>query len=332
MLYAPSNLNPKVFDEDVEQVYTRKGFGDGFVLAGEKDSSVVGLCADLTESTQMMAFKKKYPERFVELGVAEQNMASVASGMAAMGKIPAITSYAMFSPGRNWEQIRTTIAYNDRKVIIAGSHSGLSVGPDGGSHQALEDIALMRVMPNMSIVYPCDVIEARKATLASFEKRQKTSVYIRLAREKTPVITTEETPFVFGKANIMYLTHGLTEGKDFDILICATGPLVFQAMKAASELETKHNKKVVVINFHTIKPLDEHTLILYAAHAKKVITVEEHQVAAGFGSAICEALSDKFPKQVKRLGIQNRFGQSGTPAELLKEYGLTEQDIVKAAL
>lgn len=332
MLYAPSNLNSKIFDEDVEQVYTRKGFGDGFVLAGEKDESIVGLCADLTESTQMSAFKKKFPNRFVEIGVAEQNMASVASGMAAMGKVPAITSYAMFSPGRNWEQIRTTICYNDRKVIIAGSHAGLSVGPDGGSHQALEDIALMRVTPNMNIVYPCDVIEAKKATLAAFDKKQKTSVYIRLAREKTPVMTTEETPFIFGKANILYMTEGLTEGVDFDVLICATGPLAFNALKAAVELENNHGKDVVVINFHTIKPFDETTLVKYAKHADKVVTVEEHQIAAGFGSLVCEVLSEKCPKPVKRIGIHDRFGQSGTPTELMKEYGLEVLDIVKAAL
>jgi transketolase len=332
MLYAPSNLNPKLFDEDVEQVYTRKGFGDGFVLAGEKDESIVGLCADLTESTQMSAFKKKFPNRFVEMGVAEQNMASVASGMAAMGKVPAITSYAMFSPGRNWEQIRTTICYNDRKVIIAGSHSGLSVGPDGGSHQALEDIALMRVTPNMQIIYPCDVIEARKATVAAFDKKVTSSVYIRLAREKTPVITTEETPFVFGKANILYMTEGVTQGVDFDVLICATGPLVFNAIKACIELEKTHRKKVVVINFHTIKPFDEKTLIAYAKHAQKVVTVEEHQIAAGFGSLVCEILSEQCPKPVKRIGIHDRFGQSGTPAELMKEYKLDAGDIVKAAL
>ncbi len=332
MLYAPSNLNPKIFDQDVEQVYTRKGFGDGFVIAGEKNHAVVGLCADLAESTQMMAFKNKFPNRFVEVGVAEQNMASVASGMAAMGKIPAITSYAMFSPGRNWEQIRTTICYNNQKVIIAGSHAGLSVGPDGGSHQALEDIALMRVIPNMDIIYPCDVIEARKATVAAFDPVNKNPVYIRLAREKTPVMTTEETPFVFGKANVMYLTEGLVVGSDFDVLICATGPLVFNALKAAVELEKTHKLKVVVINFHTIKPFDEKTLLAYAAHASKVITVEEHQIAAGFGSVVCEVLSEKCPKVVRRIGIHNRFGQSGTPAELMKEYGLTVEDIVKIAL
>ena len=327
MLHPSSNLNPKLFDPDVEQVYTRKGFGDGLVEAAEKDNRIIGLCADLTESTQMLNFKKKYPERFVEIGVAEQNMAGVASGLAAMGKVPAITSYAMFSPGRNWEQIRTTIAYNDQKVVIAGSHAGLSVGPDGGSHQALEDIALMRVMPNMQVVYPCDVIEAKKATIDAL-LHQKKSVYIRLAREKAPVMTTEATPCVFGKANIMYQT----EGENFDILICATGPLVFNALKAAVQLEKSHGKKVAVLNFHTIKPLDEETLLNFAEKSKKIITVEEHQINAGFGGAICEVLSEKCPRTVKRIGVQNRFGQSGTYQELIKEYGLDASDIIKASL
>ncbi len=327
MLYTPSNLNPKLFDADVEQVYTRKGFGDGLLAAGEKDARVFGLCADLTESTQMHLFKKKFPERFVEIGVAEQNLASVASGLSAMGKIPAITSYAMFSPGRNWEQIRTTICYNDRKVVIAGSHAGFSVGPDGGSHQALEDIALMRVTPNMQVVYPCDVIEARKATVDALLNQNKPT-YIRLAREKTPVMTTEETPFVFGKANVMYQTPG----SEFDVLICSTGPITYNALVSAKKLEEEHSKKIAVINFHTIKPLDEETLISFAKRSAKVVTVEEHQISGGFGSAICEVLSEQCPKQVARVGIHDRFGQSGTPAELMKEYGLTVEDIVKASI
>lgn len=327
MLYTPSNLNPKLFDADVEQVYTRKGFGDGLLAAGEKDARVFGLCADLTESTQMHLFKKKFPERFVEIGVAEQNLASVASGLSAMGKIPAITSYAMFSPGRNWEQIRTTICYNDRKVVIAGSHAGFSVGPDGGSHQALEDIALMRVTPNMQVVYPCDVIEARKATVDALLNQNKPT-YIRLAREKTPVMTTEETPFVFGKANVMYQTPG----SEFDVLICSTGPITYNALVSAKKLEEEHSKKIAVINFHTIKPLDEETLISFAKRSAKVVTVEEHQISGGFGSAICEVLSEQCPKQVARVGIHDRFGQSGTPAELMKEYGLTVEDIVKVSI
>src|SRR5664279_4105311 len=203
MLNPKLKLNPKIFNDDCEQIPTRKGFGQGLLAAGEADANVVGLCADLTESTQMNLFADKFPERFVEVGVAEQNLVTIASGMAAMGKIPFCSSYAIFSPGRNWEQIRTTIAYNDRKVVIVGSHTGVSVGPDGGSHQALEDLALMRVIPNMDVISPCDGIEAKKATLA-LAKTSKPA-YLRLAREKTPIITTEETPFEIGKAQIFWI-------------------------------------------------------------------------------------------------------------------------------
>ena len=325
-------LNPKLFDNYVEQIPIRKGFGEGLVIAGEKDACIVGLCADLTESTQMLAFKNKFPNRFVEIGVAEQNLATVASGMAAMGKIPVITSYAMFSPGRNWEQIRTTIAYNDRKVIIAGSHAGVSVGPDGGTHQAIEDIALMRVIPNMTVIAPCDAIEARKATVAALSDTQKTPVYIRLAREKSPVITTDESPFEIGKANVFYKSVEIEDHFTSDVLICSTGGLTYNALCAAKELEEKYKKRVVVLHFHTIKPLDETTLLAYAEHAVKVVTVEEHQVAAGFGSAICEFISEKCPRQVLRIGVRDQFGQSGTPKELIAHYGMAISDIVKIAL
>ncbi len=324
-------LNPKIFSDikEIEQTPIRKGFGEGLLIAGDKNKNVVGLCADLTESTQMNLFRDRFPDRFVEIGVAEQNMASVASGMAAMGKIPAMTSYAMFSPGRNWEQIRTTICYNDRKVIIAGSHAGISVGPDGGTHQAIEDMALMRVLPNMTVISPCDVIEARKATIAAFESAQKSPVYIRLAREKTPIITTEETPFIIGKANVLYQTE---HAETFDTLICATGALVYNALLAAKELEEKHNQKVAVINFHTIKPLDTETLFVYVEKSEKIITVEEHQIAGGFGSAICEAVSGKYAKIIHRIGVQDHFGQSGTPAELIKFYKMDVADIVAVSI
>ncbi len=324
-------LNPKIFGDikDIEQVPIRKGFGEGLLIAGEKNKNIVGLCADLTESTQMNLFRDRFPDRFIEIGVAEQNLASVASGMAAMGKVPAITSYAMFSPGRNWEQIRTTICYNDRKVIIAGSHAGISVGPDGGTHQAVEDMALMRVIPNMTVISPCDVIEARKATIAAFDSSHKTPTYIRLAREKTPVITTEETPFVIGKANVFYQSEGTEK---FDTLICATGALNYNALLAAKELEVKHNQKVAVLNFHTIKPLDTETLFKFADVSDKIITVEEHQIAGGFGSAVCEAVSEHAPKIIHRIGVRDEFGQSGIPAELIKFYKMDVIDIVKASL
>ncbi len=327
-----SFLNQKLFDTDVEQIPIRKGFGDGLVIAGEKDTRIVGLSADLTESTQMLAFRNKFPNRFVELGVAEQNLAAVASGMAAMGKIPVITSYAMFSPGRNWEQIRTTISYNDRKVFIAGSHAGVSVGPDGGTHQAIEDIALMRVIPNMTVIAPCDAIEARKATIAGLADTQKTPVYVRLAREKTPVITTEETPFEIGKGVVMYKSQEIADHMSSDVLICSTGALTYQAICAAKELEEKHGKMVVVLHFHTIKPFDVDLLVSYAEHAVKVVTVEEHQIAGGFGSVVCEVLSEKCPRHVYRIGVQDQFGQSGTPAELIQHYGMDVESIVERAL
>ena len=327
-------LNPKIFQNinDIEQLPIRKGFGEGLLIAGENNKNIVGLSADLTESTYMYLFKNKFPERFIEIGVSEQNMASVASGMAAQGKIPAMTSYAMFSPGRNWEQIRTTICYNDRKVVIAGSHAGVSVGPDGGTHQAIEDIALTRVIPNIAVISPCDSIEAKKATIAAFDIKHKTPTYIRLAREKSPIITTEETPFIIGKANVLYQTEIDDDNKKFDILICATGALVYNSLLAARELEKKHNKKVAVINFHTIKPLDIETLYKYVEISDKIITVEEHQIAGGFGGAICEAVSEKYARVIKRIGIKDKFGQSGTPEELIKFYKMDVVDIIKIGL
>lgn len=328
-------LNPNIFSklDDIEQVPTRKGFGEGLVIAAENDESIFGLTADLKDSTCMNLFADLFPNRFIEMGVSEQNMASVASGLAASSKIPVMTSYAMFSPGRNWEQIRTTICYNDRKVIIVGSHAGVSVGPDGGSHQALEDIALTRVIPNMTVISPCDAIEARKAIIGATEVKQKTPVYLRLAREKSPIITTEDTPFIIGKANVLYesvISDG--EVKGYNTFICSTGIITYNAILAAKELEEKYNQKVVVINFHTIKPLDTEILYRYTELSDKIITVEEHQIAAGFGSAICEAITDKYSKIIKRVGVQDKFGQSGTPNELMKYYNMDVSDIVKAAL
>lgn len=318
------HLNPKIFDKDCEQVPIRSGFGEGLVIAGEKDERIVALCADLTESTKMLAFKDKFPNRFVEIGVAEQNLASVASGMAAMGKLPVISSYAMFSPGRNWEQIRTTICYNDRKVIIAGSHAGISVGPDGGTHQAVEDIAITRVIPNMTVVSPCDAIEAKKAMVAIAQSNIKTPVYLRLAREKTPVMTTEETPFEIGKAQILF------ESKEPQVAIIATGALVYKALIAAKELEEDGTGSVVV-NLSTIKPLDENTIIDVAKRAKAVVTVEEHQIAGGMGSAVAECLAQVYPVPIEFVGVRDLFGQSGTQEELIKHYGMDVSDIKKAA-
>ncbi|HCH59611.1 MAG TPA: transketolase, partial [Candidatus Zambryskibacteria bacterium] len=247
MINISQKLNPKLFDKDVEQIPIRKGFGEGLLLAGEKNESIVGLSADLTESTQMHLFKNKFPERYIEVGIAEQNLASVASGLSAMGKIPFISSFAAFSPGRNWEQIRTTICYNNRPVVIVGSHSGFSDGADGGTHQSLEDIALMRVLPKMTVISPCDSIEAKKATVASAELGG--AVYIRLLREKTPVITTEDSPFEIGKARLYYGEEDVKA----DVGIVATGSLVFKALKVAETLK-KENISAKVLSVTTIKP------------------------------------------------------------------------------
>lgn len=314
-------LNPKIFDADVEQVPIRTGFGQGLVIAGEQNNNVVGLCADLTESTQMHLFKAKFPNRFVEMGVAEQNLASVASGMAAMGKIPFITSYAMFSPGRNWEQIRTTIAYNNRPVKIAGSHAGVSVGPDGGTHQAIEDIAIMRVVPRMIVISPCDAIEAKKATVAA--AKIDSPVYIRLAREKTHVMTTEETPFEIGKSQIFY------DSENPQVGIIATGALLYKALKVADKLK-KEGVRVKVMNLATIKPLDTVAVASLAKEAGAIVTVEEHQVHGGMGSAVAECLAQMYPVPPEFVGVQDAFGQSGTPEELLEHYGMGESHIETA--
>src|SRR3990167_8987693 len=257
MLNPKLKLNPKLFNPDVEQVPIRKGFGKGLLQAGEENKNVVGLSADLTESTQMHLFADKFPARFIQVGVAEQSLVTTASGLSTMGKIPFCSSYAMFSPGRNWEQIRTTITYNDRKVVIAGSHAGISVGPDGGTHQALEDIALMRVLPNMDVVSPCDAIEAKKATL-SLAKNPRPA-YLRLAREKTQIITTEETPFDLGKAEMYWMPDvGLAE-----VGIIVTGGIIYRALVAAKELEVE-GIKTKVMNISSIKPIDENAIVALA--------------------------------------------------------------------
>jgi transketolase len=336
MLNPSLKLNEKMFDMDVEQVPIRKGFGEGFVKAADADKNVVGLCADLTESTQMLKFKENFPERFIEIGVAEQNLAAVASGMAAMGKIPFMTSYAMFSPGRNWEQIRTTICYNNRPVKIVGSHAGISVGPDGGTHQAIEDLAITRVIPRMVVISPCDAIEARKATIAA--ARTDSPTYLRLAREKTPVMTTEDTPFEIGKAQIAFdsrfkiqesSTKAKTEKEKLDVGIIATGALLYKALKVAKELDAQ-GKKVAVLNLATIKPLDEHAVTKLAHDAGAIVTVEEHQIAGGMGSAVAECLAAHFAVPIEFIGVKDQFGQSGKPDELIELYEMGEKHIAAA--
>ena len=322
MLNQNLKLNTKLFDTDVEQLPTRKGFGEGLVIAGDQNKNVVALCADLTESTQMHLFAKKYPERFIQVGVAEQNLVTVASGLAAMGKIPFTSSYAMFSPGRNWEQIRTTIAYNDRPVKIVGSHAGVSVGPDGGTHQAIEDIALMRVLPNMIVLSPCDAIEAKKATIEAAKINKP--VYIRLAREKTPIITTEETPFEIGKAQVFFAPPMTPQ-----VGIIATGPLIHKAILAAQKFAEK-GISVKVLNIASVRPRDFEAIINLAKEAGAIVSVEEHQVVGGFGSSIAEVLVQNFPVPMELIGIHDKFGQSGTPEELIEYYGMGVSSIEKA--
>lgn len=300
---------------------TRDGFGQALLELGEKDPRVVVLCADLAESTRVLAFKEKYPTRYIELGVAEQNLATVASGLAAVGKIPFITSYAAFSPGRNNEQIRTTISLNNVPVKIAGAHAGISVGPDGATHQALEDMALMRVQPNMVVLSPCDSEEARKATLAAASTSGP--VYIRLTREKSPVMTTAQTPFAIGKSQAVWESDHTPE-----VAVFATGPLVYQALLAANTLE--HALPIVVINIASVKPLDRETILHYAKDAKCAVVVEEHQAAGGLGSAIAEFLAESLPVPMEFVAVRDAFGQSGEVGQLYEHYKLSAPHIVAA--
>lgn len=320
MIDPISKLAVNIFDAP-GMASTREGFGKGVVEAGQEDPRVVVLTADLAESTQAHHFQKAFPERFVQVGVAEQNMATVAAGMANYGKIPFITSYAAFSPGRNWEQIRTTIGLNDLPVIVCGMHAGISVGPDGATHQALEDMALMRSLPKFTVISACDSEEGRKATIAAAKLGKP--VYMRWGREKTPVMTTGETPFEIGKALTVW------SAENSSAVIFGTGPLLHNALLAARELE-KENIAVEVVNIHTIKPLDTEIVVGKAKQSGAVVTVEEHQAAGGLGGAIAEVLAREAPMPIEFIGVQNRYGQSGTPKELIEEYGLGVSHIVAA--
>ncbi len=321
-----SHLDTRIKDGVLEKAATRNGFGEGLVEAAKRDERVVALSADLTESTRVLPFAEAFPKRFVQVGITEQNMASVAAGMAMMDKVPFIASYAMFSPGRNWEQIRTTIAYNNSNVKIVGAHAGISVGPDGATHQAVEDIALMRVMPNMIVIAPCDVHEARKATL--WAAKHEGPVYLRIGRSDTPVMTTPESPFEIGKAQVFYdrdTQHERTVG------IVSTGALTHEALKAAVDLEAR-GVGVTVLHMATIKPFDEEAVRWLASEHEVIITVEEHQKIGGLGGAVCEYLSGVMPKLVLRIGLNDEFGQSGEPDELLAHYEMNADAIVRTAL
>ncbi len=315
-----STLNSQLFDAEVERIPTRNGYGDGLVELGEKNPEIFVLTGDLAESTRAHLFQKKYPERFVECGVAEQNMMGVAAGLALSGKIPFVSSYAVFVPGRSWDQLRVSVCYTNANVKVAGAHAGISVGPDGATHQALEDLAITRVLPNLTVVVPCDYEETRKCTHAVAELAGP--CYFRFAREKTPVITTKETPFEIGKAYVCI------EGKDVTIAAC--GPLLHEALLAARELE-KEGIEAEVLNCHTLKPFDEATLIKSVAKTKCCVSVEEHQITGGLAGAVAETLGRFNPVPLETIGMPDHFGESGEPDELLTKYGMRAKDIVAAA-
>ncbi len=323
MLNPELKLNQKIFDVDVEQKPIRDGYGDGLIELGEKNPHVVVLTADLAESTRVHKFAEKWPERFIECGVAEQNMAGIAAGLAVSGKIPFISSYATFSPGKNWETIRTTIIYNEANVKIAGHHSGIVTGPDGFTHQATEDIAITRCWPKVVVLSPCDYWEAKKATLYSAEINGP--VYLRFVRDKTPIITTEETPFRFGKIEEFWISENP------QVAIFATGHLVYQALLAAKELK-EQGIEVLVLNVHTIKPLDGEKILEVVSRVKGIVTVEDHQVNGGLGSAIAEFLAKTKPTRIEFIGLQDTFGESGNMWDLIKKYKMDKEAIKEAVM
>lgn len=313
-------LNPKLGQEDIEQKATRDGYGDALLELGERDERVMALTGDLADSTRVAEFAKKFPERFIECGVAEQNMMGVAAGLALAGKTPFVSSYAVFSPGRSWDQLRVSVAYSQANVKVAGAHTGISVGPDGATHQALEDIAITRVLPNMTVVVPCDYWETKKATLALGETEGP--AYFRFGREKTPIMTTEETVFQIGKAEIF------KEGTQ--VALIGSGSILYNGVMAALELE-KEGISVLVINNHTIKPIDVETIVWAAKLTGCVVTLEEHQVMGGCGSAVAEVLAQHYPVPIEMVGMQNTFGESGEPDQLISKFGM-DKDSIKEAI
>lgn len=319
MINTKAKLSKKLFQEDIEQAATRDGYGKGLLYLGEASPNVVVLCGDLTESTRSQWFAEKYPERFIEVGVAEQNMMGMAAGLALSGKIPFVSSYAVFNPGRNWDQFRVSVCYSKANVKVAGAHAGISVGPDGATHQALEDIAITRVLPELTVIVPADSEETKKATIAA--AKIKGPVYLRFGREKTPVFTTEETPFQVGRAEVY------REGKD--VAIIGSGPVLYNALLAAEEL-SKNGIDSMVVNNHTIKPIDRKAITAAAKKCGAVVTVEEHQINGGAGSAVMEVLSEEHPVPVERVGMPDSFGESGEPNELIEKYGMGKAAIIKA--
>lgn len=309
------HLSKKIFKKDIDQLPTRQGYGEGLVEAATKNKNIVALCCDLTDSTKTAGFAEKFPDRFIEVGVAEQNMLGIGAGLALSGKIPFVSSYAVFNPGRNWDQIRVSAAYSKANVKIMGAHAGISVGPDGATHQALEDMAITRALPNMTVIAPADYIETKKATIALAS--HVGPAYMRFAREPTPIFTSNSTPFKIGRAEVY------KEGKD--VTIIAAGPVVYEALKAAKQLKIDAE----VINSHTIKPLDTKTILKSARKTGAVVTLEEHQIIGALGSAVAETLVENYPVPMKRVGVMDRFGESGQPNELLDKFGLTAKTVVK---
>ncbi len=300
---------------------TRDGFGEALVELGNTNKNVIVLSADLTASTRANWFRDKYPERFVDFGVAEQDMISTAAGFALCGKIPFACTFGVFASGRAWDQIRVSVCYMNLNVKIAGTHGGISVGPDGASHQALEEVTLMRVLPNMTVIVPCDSEEARLATLAAASRPGP--VYLRLGREPCPVITEYKEPFKIGAAFV------LRDGTDLSII--ANGIMVHEALKAHEALK-EQGITARVINLPTVKPIDKEEIIKAARQTGAIVTAEEHTVVGGMGSAVAEVLAENFPAPVKMVGMKDRFGESGEALELMKYFGLTADGIVKSAL
>ncbi len=321
MLSPDLKLNQNIFEETVETKATRDGYGEGLLYLGETNPNVVVLTGDLSESTRCEDFAKKFPERFFECGVAEQNMAAIAAGLGISGKIPFISSYATFSPGKNWETIRTTIIYNNSNVKIAGHHSGIMTGPDGATHQATEDIAITRCWPNIKVFVPCDAIEAKKATIKASEIIGP--VYLRFSRDKTPIITTQETPFEIGKIQTFWTSNNPTAA------IFATGYMLYYALLAAKELE-QEGINILAANAAAIKPLDEKTILELAQKTKAIVTVEDHQVAGGLGGAISEFLARTIPTPMEFVGLNDTFAESGSPKDLIEKYGLGKETIKNA--
>jgi transketolase len=313
-------LDPRLFDATRDLAATRDGYGKALLELGGKNPNIVVLTGDLAESTRVLPFQKAHPDRFIECGVAEQNMMGVAAGLALAGKIPFVSSYAVFSPGRSWDQLRVSVCYSNANVNIAGAHTGLSVGPDGATHQSLEDIAITRVLPNLTVIVPCDMEETRKATHAIAHR--KGPCYLRFTREKSPVITTPKSPFNIGRHEVLM--------KGTDVTIAACGPLLAEALFAARHLQ-RRGISAEVLNCHTLKPFDVKTFVKSVKKTRCCVTVEEHQITGGLFSAVSETLAQAYPVPIEPIGMRDVFGESGEPAELLRKYHMTSRDIVRAA-